>query len=680
MGWALRNEVVTVRDAAPHQREIIEMGNVWLKLKLRNKFLLPTVALILLGMGASSTISYMSSKRTLSDTLVNDIKKTANLASQMMDGWIKDRTLDIQNWAQQKIYLSAVQDTFMGKAAAKGANAQLAKLKEGYGYYTNIFLADQSGQITAAANTQVIGKLELKDTEYFKTVMKGTPFTFMLQKDPLTGTPQLLMAAYMNDGEQTPGAIICTIDIERIDELFIDNIKIGKTGYAYLYQETGLMIAHPDRGMQLSYDMSTQPGFKGWQGMTEGIYTYTFNGKEKWAAFKRLPSMPWIVAVTIHTEEVLAPARMLGQVNLLVTLISVIVAGLIIYVIANSVSRPINRVVAGLKDVAEGEGDLTKRINVSSQDEVGDLAKWFNVFIEKMRVSIKDVADNALQLKQSSADLYDISAALTSGADQTTERAQSVSSASEEMSANMGLVANTMDQASSNINMVASATEEMSVTISEIAQSTEKARNVTNDAVSHAQGASDQVGELGRAAQEIGKVVEAITEISEQVNLLALNATIEAARAGDAGKGFAVVANEIKELAQQTAKATGEIKRQVSAIQSSTQVTVVQIGNITEVVNEVNDIVSKIAAAVEEQSTTTKEIAGNVAQASSGFGDINLNVGQSNTVAADIAKEIAEVTHAASDMSNSSSQVNLNAEHLASLASQLNHTVGKFKI
>ena len=218
----------------------------------------------------------------------------------------------------------------------------------------------------------------------------------------------------------------------------------------------------------------------------------------------------------------------------------------------------------------------------------------------------------------------------------------------------------------------------MSVTISEIAQSTEKARSVTHNAVTHAEDASGQVHELGRAAQEIGKVVETITYISEQVNLLALNATIEAARAGEVGKGFTVVANEIKELAQQTA--TGEIKRQVSSIQPSTQVTVVQINNITEVVNEVNDIVSKIAAVVEEQSTTTKEIAGIVAQASQGIGDINLNVDQSNTVAADIARGISEVTKSAGEMSNSSSQVNINAEQLSKLASQLDETVGKFKV
>ncbi len=656
------------------------MVNFWMKLKLRNKFLIPTVLLILLGMGASATISYVSSKHTLSETLGNNMERTATLSAQMLDGWFKDRSLDVQNWAKQKIYISSIQDSFMGKAAAVSANGQLAELMRGYGYYKNIVLANQAGDVTAAGDAQVVGKLSLKDEPYFKSVLGGQPFVMHLQKNPASGSPELILAALMREGEQSPGALVATIEIARIDELFIDRIKVGETGSAYLYESTGRIIAHPNKQMELAFDLSTSPEFKKWEGMDKGLYDYEFKGVPKWAAFHKLPSFPWKVAVTIEMKEVSAPAAKLGQVNLMVTLIAVCAAGLIIYVIANSVARPINRVVAGLKDAAEGEGDLTKRLVVNSKDEVGDLAKWFNTFIERMQVIIKEVADNAAQLKQSSGELYEISAALSSGADQTTNRAQSVASASEEMSGNMGNVASTMEQASTNINMVASATEEMSVTISEIAQSTEKARNVTNNAVSHAEGASSQVGELGRAAQEIGKVVETITDISEQVNLLALNATIEAARAGDAGKGFAVVANEIKELAQQTAKATGEIKRQVSAIQSSTQVTVVQINNITQVVNEVNDIVSKIAAAVEEQSTTTREIAGNVAQASQGIGDVNMNVGQSHTVAADIAKEIAEVTMAAGNMSNSSSQVNLNAEQLAKLATQLDGTVGKFKV
>ena len=656
------------------------MINIWMKMKLKNKFLIPTVLLILIGMGVSSFISYTSSKNSLTRAQLEDLLGTADLTSRMLEQWVHDRELDVRSWKYQKIYIDAVQDSFMGKAAAKGAMAQLEKLKATYGYYQNVMLANDAGVIKASSNPEVIGALDVGEAPYFKAIMGGKEFTIFLEKDKQSGQPQLILAARIEAEGKTPGALIAVIRIQTIDKLFIDTIRVGESGYAYLYKKEGLIIAHPIRKMELAYDLSSGKGFQELNRLKKGTYDYEFGGKKKWAAYMALPTLPWRIAVVIDADEVLASTVTLRNTNAIVTAVSVLIAGLIIYLICRSVAKPINTVVEGLKDAAEGEGDLTKRLEEVSKDEVGELAKWFNLFIAKMQESIKDVASNADQLQHSSGNLYDISMNLSKDADDTSERALSVASASEEMTANMGSVSSSMDEASSNVNMVASAAEEMSVTIGEIAQNAEKARNVTNSAVASSEEASSQVDELGIAAQEIDKVVETITGISEQVNLLALNATIEAARAGEAGKGFAVVANEIKELAQQTSTATGEIKRQVSEIQSSTKVTVDQIGNITRVVGEVDDIVSQIAAAVEEQSATTKEIAGNVAQASRGISDVNTNISESHGVAAEISKEISEVTQAATRMNQSSSKVNENAEQLSGLATQLNGTVGKFKI
>ncbi|MDY6879060.1 MAG: methyl-accepting chemotaxis protein [Desulfatiglans sp.] len=371
------------------------------------------------------------------------------------------------------------------------------------------------------------------------------------------------------------------------------------------------------------------------------------------------------------------------QAGLIIAIVLCIAGAVILagsFVVIRAITKPIKETVGRLEDIAEGEGDLTKRLDIKSQDEVGDLALWFNKFVEKIQSFIKDISENAEILDKSSSDLTGISQHMTSGSDNVSSRSGTVAAASEEMSANMTSVAAAIEQASTNAGVVATSAEEMTSVINEIAENSEKARTITGEAVAEARSASEKVDELGVAAQEIGKVTETITEISEQTNLLALNATIEAARAGEAGKGFAVVANEIKELAKQTAEATQEIKSRIEGIQVSTQGTVSQIEQISKVTNEVNEIVSTIATAVEEQSATTKEIAANIAQASQGIQEVTENVAQSSTVAGEIASDIAEVNQSSSEIANSASQVNLSAQELSGLASQLKEMVNRFNV
>jgi methyl-accepting chemotaxis protein len=345
-----------------------------------------------------------------------------------------------------------------------------------------------------------------------------------------------------------------------------------------------------------------------------------------------------------------------------------------------SVTVPINRTVAMLKDIAQGEGDLTKRLEIIKKDEIGELAGWFNTFLEKLQGMIKKIAVNSTDVDRSSAELSEIALQMSHGASETSSRANNVATAAEEMSANLNNVAAAMEQSSTNTSMVATAAEEMTATINEIAQNAEKARAISDQAVHKAGETSGQMEGLGQAAQGIGKVVETITEISEQVNLLALNATIEAARAGEAGKGFAVVANEIKELAKQTSAATLEIKEKIANIQGSTDGTVKGINEISEVINNINEIVGTIATAVEEQSVATKEIASNIAQASQGIQEVNENVNQSSTVAAEITRDIAVVNQSSSEIANSSDQVKVSGDDLKRMAAELHTIVGSFKV
>jgi methyl-accepting chemotaxis protein len=385
-------------------------------------------------------------------------------------------------------------------------------------------------------------------------------------------------------------------------------------------------------------------------------------------------------AVIKSNKSILNNTKKLKSIVLMVSMIAVIVGLLLAFIISMSIVRPINEANLMLKDIAQGEGDLSQRMDVLTKDEISELAGWFNAFIQKIQGIIIEVNKVTTSLVTSSDEILSASRLLKDNTQDSVNRSTSVSGDSETMSASINSVATAAEEANSNISIMAASTEEMSASISEISNNASNAQRITKTAVSNMQNASQRINELGGAANEIGTVTETITDISEQTNLLALNATIEAARAGEAGKGFAVVANEIKELAKQTAVATNEIKMKIDMIQSTTKTSVSEIELVSKVIHEVDDFITTIAVAIEQQTSVTKEIANNVAHASSGFQEISHNASEISVGSERITKNIIEVKNSSLACSDESQKLSINASTLNSLSDQLKKIVGQFKV
>jgi methyl-accepting chemotaxis protein len=317
------------------------------------------------------------------------------------------------------------------------------------------------------------------------------------------------------------------------------------------------------------------------------------------------------------------------------------------------VARAIVRSLARVKEVCAGlaRGDLTRTAGLTSRDEVGQMGQALDTAVTQLRQTLGTIDGSASSLAAASEEMTSVSTQIAASAEETSAQAQTVSAAAE--------------QISRSVETVSAGSEEMGASIREISQNATEAARVAAEAVTVTASTSATMNKLGESSAEIGNVIKVITAIAEQTNLLALNATIEAARAGEMGKGFAVVASEVKDLAQETARATEDISRRVEAIQSDTSGAVLAIEEISQVIARISDFQTTIASAVEEQTATTAEMNRSVAEASSGTGEI--------------AQNITGVAEAARITSQGVTEAQQTTNELARMSTELKTLVGNFR-
>jgi methyl-accepting chemotaxis protein len=317
--------------------------------------------------------------------------------------------------------------------------------------------------------------------------------------------------------------------------------------------------------------------------------------------------------------------------------IVVAVAGLVLLIglaipLARSILVPVRQLGAVIDALARG--DLTNRSGITSRDELGRMAAGLDGALESIRDSLTTIGHDADALAGAASELSAVAAQIAEAAQRTDRQSASASTEADEISR--------------NVQTVAAGAEEMGLAIREISRNTSESAQIAAVAVAEAARATETVRQLGDSSAEIGNVIKLITSIAEQTNLLALNATIEAARAGEAGKGFAVVASEVKDLAQETARATEDIGTRVAAIQQDTGGAVEVISRISEVIAQINDFQTTIASAVEQQTATTGEMSRSIAEVANGSARIAGNISDVSTASAEAVRGV-EQTRTASD-------------------------------
>ncbi|MEM9826124.1 MAG: methyl-accepting chemotaxis protein [Planctomycetota bacterium] len=616
----------------------------------------------------------------------------------------------------EKHHLDSADDQTTYSRIHKRFHPSIRNFLERFGYYDIFIVDDQSGHIVYSVFKELDFATSLLDGPYRDTNF-ARAFEKALTLDnagevvledfecyyPSYEAPASFIASPIFDGDKRVGVLMFQMPVDRLKELIAREAGLGESGQTLVLGSNGRLRCDPKRGGEeftlantylrggddKLHSGAIRQALAGKRGIEE---SKNFLGETVLAAYGpiKVLGLHWAISTEINRDEAYASANSLVamassvQAKCLWTavtcsVLAAIAIGLVGFFFTRSIVNPIDSTVATLQDIAEGEGDLTRRLDENLTGELGDLSRNFNRFVTRIAEIIDSISDGATTLGSASNQLSESARSLADGANETKRKSENVTTAAGELSGNIGSMSKSTAEMSAGMTTVSRAIEGMKRTMAEIAKNAERSAAVASEASEAAEKSNIKISNMDGAADEIGRVIEVIEDIAEQTNLLALNATIEAARAGEAGKGFAVVATEVKELAKQTATATEDIRSRIEAMQGSTNEAVDSIAQISSVIAVVNELSAAIAGAVEKQRATTNDIAGHIGSSAELAQSVARGVAESATASQEINNNMAAVDDVLESTVTNADQSRSSGEELLRLADEMRSLVGQFR-
>ncbi len=460
-------------------------------MNLRNKFLIPTVTLMGIGLGLSMIVSYMIAEKALERSIMAQFTQFVDSGTKNLDSWIKITQTDIARWSDQSVIIMAVRDSFMGNTSRKVANTELAEGKKKNPFYESVNVANMKGEVVSSSDFEKIISKDVSDQQYFQESVKGKAFLSDIFVSPLTGKPVFVVSHPIDDKEVVTGVLFGIVNLEYFSRSNIEKSKVGGSGYSYMLNRKGLIAAHQDKSLVMKTDIHNFSFGKEMMSKDEGFLIYDFKGIKKLGAFKKESETGWMIGASADYSDIMSPITLLGQTNSAIGVVVIILVAGLILLLVRSIIRPINKVISGLTQGAD-------------------------------------------QVSSFSNQVASVSHKLAMSSSQQASSVQETSSSMEEMSS---MIRMNLESAKEADNLM------------------KETKSIVGNAAESMERLILSMSEITRSGEETSKIIKIIDEIAFQTNLLALNAAIEAARAGAAGAGFAVVADEVRSLAIRSAEA-----------------------------------------------------------------------------------------------------------------------------